>query len=124
SRQDEFGWDNYGPAHLAEIRGAVDANGKIVAWEYQAWGHDPTGVGTAPQLLTVGMPQRGGGPGGGAGRTAPPAGGDLARGIGPAGDGARGGGARGGGGTRNGGGDGGLYQIRISQNDMYAIPNR
>jgi nicotinate dehydrogenase subunit B len=50
SRQDEFGWDNFGPAHLAEIRGAVDANGKIVAWEYQAWGYDGTGVGSAPQL--------------------------------------------------------------------------
>ena len=47
SRQDEFGWDNYGPAHLAEMRGAVDANGKIVAFEYQAWGHDGNGVGTA-----------------------------------------------------------------------------
>ena len=55
SRQDEFGWDNYGPAHLAEIRGAVDADGKIAAWEYQAWGYDSTGVGTAPQLLTVGI---------------------------------------------------------------------
>jgi nicotinate dehydrogenase subunit B len=124
SRQDEFGWDNYGPAHLAEIRGAVDANGKIVAWEYKAWGHDPTGVGTAPQLLTVGMPQRGGGPGGGAGRAAAPAGGDAARGVGPAPADGRGGGQRGGVGTRNSGVDGGLYQIRISQNDMYDIPNR
>ena len=44
SRQDEFGWDNYGPAHLAEMRGAVDAAGKIVAFEYQAWGHDGTGL--------------------------------------------------------------------------------
>ena len=30
SRQDEFGYDNFGPAHLADIRAAVDANGKIV----------------------------------------------------------------------------------------------
>jgi CO/xanthine dehydrogenase Mo-binding subunit len=101
SRQDEFGWDNYGPAHLAEIRGAVDSNGKIVAWEYQAWGYDTTGVGSAPQLLTVGIPQRGGG----AGRAAAPA-------------------AQGGPATRPSGVDGGLYQIRISQNEMYDIPNR
>ena len=40
SRQDEFGWDNYGPAHLADVRGAVNAQGKIVAFDYQAWGHD------------------------------------------------------------------------------------
>src|SRR6185503_18966263 len=84
SREDEFGWDNYGPAHLADIRGAVDANGKIVAWEYQAWGYDGTGVGSAPQLLSVGIPQRGGGPGG-AGRGGAPAGGDAARGVGPVG---------------------------------------
>src|SRR6185295_12548006 len=107
---------NYGPAHLAEIRGAVDAHGKIAAWEYQAWGYDGTGVGTAPQLLTVGIPQRGGGAGG-AGRGGAPSGGDAARGIGPGGDSARGRV------TRNAGVDGGLYQIRISQNYMYDIPN-
>jgi len=102
SRQDEFGWDNYGPAHLADIHGAVDANGKIVAWEYQAWGYDTTGVGSAPQLLTVGTPQRGGGRGGAGGAGTPP-GGVV---------------------TRPAGVDGGLYQIRMSQNDMYDIPNR
>ena len=38
-RHDEFGWDNYGPAHLADIRAGVDANGKIVGYEYQGWQH-------------------------------------------------------------------------------------
>jgi CO/xanthine dehydrogenase Mo-binding subunit len=100
SRQDEFGWDNYGPAHLAEMRGAVDANGKIVAFEYQAWGHDGSGVGTASQLLAVEGPSVAG-PGFGA----PVAGGQRGgRGGAPA--------------------IGGLYQVRISQNDMYDIPNR
>jgi CO/xanthine dehydrogenase Mo-binding subunit len=113
SRQDEFGWDNYGPAHLAEIRGAVDASGKIIAWEYQAWGYDGTGVGTAAQLLTVGVPQRGGGPGGGRANANAAA----ARGAGSAAA------PRTEAGTRNSP-DGGLYQIRISQNDMYDIPNR
>jgi CO/xanthine dehydrogenase Mo-binding subunit len=45
ARHDEFGWDNYGPALHAEIRGAVDANGKIVAFEYQGWGHYGGGFG-------------------------------------------------------------------------------
>ena len=39
SREDEHGWDNYGPALLSDVRGAVDANGKLVALDYQAWGH-------------------------------------------------------------------------------------
>jgi CO/xanthine dehydrogenase Mo-binding subunit len=38
-RWDEHGWDNYGPAHLAEVRAGVDANGKIVAYEYHGWQH-------------------------------------------------------------------------------------
>jgi nicotinate dehydrogenase subunit B len=85
SRQDEFGWDNYGPAHLADIRGAVDAAGRIVAWEYQAWGHGQVGVGVAEQLAQ------------GTARPAPEQGLNTV---------------------------GGLYQVRLSQNDMYDIPNR
>ena len=38
-RWDEHGWDNYGPAHLAEVRAAIDANGKLVAYEYHGWQH-------------------------------------------------------------------------------------
>jgi CO/xanthine dehydrogenase Mo-binding subunit len=37
-RWDEHGWDNYGPAQLMDIRGGVDANGKIVAFEYTHFG--------------------------------------------------------------------------------------
>ncbi len=36
-RQDEHGWDPKGPAQLHELRGAVDANGNILAWETQLW---------------------------------------------------------------------------------------
>jgi nicotinate dehydrogenase subunit B len=36
---DEFGWDNYGPAHLADVRAGVDTGGKIIAYEYQGWQH-------------------------------------------------------------------------------------
>jgi CO/xanthine dehydrogenase Mo-binding subunit len=39
SRGDELGWDNYGPAHLAEVRAAADANGKVVGFEYHGWQH-------------------------------------------------------------------------------------
>ena len=35
-RWDEHGWDNYSPAVLADVRGAVDARGKIVALDYTA----------------------------------------------------------------------------------------
>jgi nicotinate dehydrogenase subunit B len=36
-REDEHGWDPKGPAQLHELRGAVDANGNISAWETQMW---------------------------------------------------------------------------------------
>jgi nicotinate dehydrogenase subunit B len=36
-RQDEHGWDPKGPAQLHELRGAIDANGNISAWETQMW---------------------------------------------------------------------------------------
>jgi CO/xanthine dehydrogenase Mo-binding subunit len=85
SRQDEFGWDNYGPAHLADVRGAVDANGKIIAWEYRAWGHGNAGA-SIPEQLSQETP-----------RPAPEQGMNVV---------------------------GGLYQVRLSQNDMYDIPNR
>jgi nicotinate dehydrogenase subunit B len=36
-RHDEHGWDPKGPAQLLELRGGVDAEGRIVAWETQMW---------------------------------------------------------------------------------------
>jgi CO/xanthine dehydrogenase Mo-binding subunit len=38
-RWDEHGWDNYGPAHVGEVRAAIDAGGKLVAYEYHGWQH-------------------------------------------------------------------------------------
>ena len=38
-RWDELGWDDYGPAHLADVRAGIDANGKLVAYEYHGWQH-------------------------------------------------------------------------------------
>jgi CO/xanthine dehydrogenase Mo-binding subunit len=49
-RWDEHGWDNFGPAHVGEVRAAADAAGKLVAYEYQGWHHNWSGVETAAQL--------------------------------------------------------------------------
>jgi CO/xanthine dehydrogenase Mo-binding subunit len=38
-RWDEHGWDNYGPAHLAEVRAGINADGKLIAYEYHGWQH-------------------------------------------------------------------------------------
>jgi nicotinate dehydrogenase subunit B len=83
SRQDEFGYDNFGPAHLADIRAAVDADGKIIAFEYQQWSHAGP-FDTAVEHFAKGTDSNVFDPPNGAG----------------------------------------LYQIRLSQNDMYDIPNR
>ncbi len=34
-RWDELGWDNYGPAHVGQVRAAADASGKLIAYEYR-----------------------------------------------------------------------------------------
>jgi nicotinate dehydrogenase subunit B len=49
-RWDELGWDNYGPAHVGEVRAGADASGKIVAYEYQGWHHNWANVETTAQL--------------------------------------------------------------------------
>jgi len=49
-RWDEHGWDNFGPAHVGEARAAADANGKIVAYEYQGWQHGWSGTEASAQL--------------------------------------------------------------------------
>ena len=37
SRRDEMAWENYGFAYVIDQRAGVDANGTIVAWDYEAW---------------------------------------------------------------------------------------
>ena len=49
-RWDEHGWDNYGPAHVGEIRAAADASGKIVAYQYDGWHHNWSAMETSAQL--------------------------------------------------------------------------
>jgi nicotinate dehydrogenase subunit B len=54
-RWDEMGWDNYGPAHLADVRAGVDADGNIVAFEYHGWHHGWATAETS-QELALGAP--------------------------------------------------------------------
>ncbi|HXQ27608.1 MAG TPA: molybdopterin cofactor-binding domain-containing protein [Candidatus Acidoferrales bacterium] len=49
-RWDEHGWDLYGPAHVGEIRAAADADGKIVAYQYDGWHHNWSAIETSAQL--------------------------------------------------------------------------
>jgi nicotinate dehydrogenase subunit B len=36
-RHDEHGWDNYAPSQVTDVRAGVDANGKIVAYDYTGY---------------------------------------------------------------------------------------
>ena len=49
-RADEHGWDNYGPAHFAEVSMGVDAAGKVVAYQYDGWQHGWMVAETSEQL--------------------------------------------------------------------------
>ena len=49
-RWEEYGWDNFGPAHVGEVRAAADAGGKLVAYEYQGWQHGWSGTEASAQL--------------------------------------------------------------------------
>jgi CO/xanthine dehydrogenase Mo-binding subunit len=53
-RWDEHGWANYGPATMVDIRGGVDARGKLVALDYT--GFQIPGSGAWPAEQMVGMP--------------------------------------------------------------------
>ncbi len=61
-RWDEHGWDNYGPAHVAEVSAGIDAAGKIVAYTYSGWQHGWSGVETSEQLTGTPPAERPAGP--------------------------------------------------------------
>src|SRR5262249_15016512 len=52
-RKDEPGGEPKGPAMLMEVRGAVDGQGNVVAWDYQVWTptHSTRPGGMAANLL-------------------------------------------------------------------------
>ncbi len=61
-RWDEHGWDNYGPAHLADIRAGIDTDGNLIAYEYHGWQHGWTALSTIHDIaLGVITPERAGG---------------------------------------------------------------
>lgn len=37
SRKDEMAWENYGLAFVIDQQAGVDANGNLIAWDYEAW---------------------------------------------------------------------------------------
>jgi CO/xanthine dehydrogenase Mo-binding subunit len=49
-RSDEHGWDTYGPAHLGEVKVAANADGRIVAYQYDGWQHNWSQVEATQQL--------------------------------------------------------------------------
>ena len=61
-RWDELGWDNYGPAHLGDIRAGVDADGKLVGYEYHGWQHTWMVTETSQQLAIGTAPAESDGP--------------------------------------------------------------
>jgi CO/xanthine dehydrogenase Mo-binding subunit len=61
-RWDEHGWDNYGPAHTADVKIAIDGNGKVVAFEYHGWQHTWSATETSAQLAVGQAPSEGDGP--------------------------------------------------------------
>jgi CO/xanthine dehydrogenase Mo-binding subunit len=59
-RWDEHGWDNYGPAHVGEVRASADSAGRIIAYEYHGWQHNWSNVETSTQLTGVAAAERDG----------------------------------------------------------------
>jgi CO/xanthine dehydrogenase Mo-binding subunit len=51
SRQDEMAWENYGYAYVIDQRLGLDSEGRILAWDYEAW--FPT-LGSRPRTGTPG----------------------------------------------------------------------
>jgi nicotinate dehydrogenase subunit B len=58
TRADEHGWDNYGPAHLGDVRAAADSQGRIVAYEYHGWQHNWFNVEPSAQLAGTAPAER------------------------------------------------------------------
>jgi CO/xanthine dehydrogenase Mo-binding subunit len=50
-RHDEHGWDNYAPAQVTDVRAGIDANGKLVAYDYTGYFHGWMSTETTQELL-------------------------------------------------------------------------
>ncbi len=58
-RWDEMGWDQFGPAQLADMRGGIDASGKIVAYDYTVLGQPGTTLDLTRELTGTPYPTPG-----------------------------------------------------------------
>ena len=58
-RWDEHGWDGYGPAQLMDLRGGVDANGNLVAYDYTQLGQPGSSIDTTDELRGTPYPTPG-----------------------------------------------------------------
>jgi CO/xanthine dehydrogenase Mo-binding subunit len=60
-RADEHKWENYGQPYLHQMRGGLDANGNVVAWDYVAWtaarGGRPGPPANLPSGVLMGFPE-------------------------------------------------------------------
>jgi len=61
-RWDEHGWDFYQPAHTADVKIAMDASGKLLAYEYHGWHHTWSQTETTAQLAAGSPATEGDGP--------------------------------------------------------------
>jgi nicotinate dehydrogenase subunit B len=53
-REQEHAWEPYGPAMVSKARAALDANGRVVDWEYEVWSNThSTRPGGAGSLLAA-----------------------------------------------------------------------
>jgi CO/xanthine dehydrogenase Mo-binding subunit len=56
-RWDEHGWDQFGPAQATDVQAGIDANGKLVAYDYSAFNHGWTQVvESSAQLSGIPLP--------------------------------------------------------------------
>jgi len=53
SRHDEHGWEPKGPAQLDEVKAALDADGRIIAWDFADYGQPWTASGLTPLLASL-----------------------------------------------------------------------
>ena len=58
-RWDENGWDLFGPAQLMDVRGGIDASGKIVAYDFVSLSQPPSNFPTTRELLGEAIPAPG-----------------------------------------------------------------
>jgi CO/xanthine dehydrogenase Mo-binding subunit len=55
SRQDEFVWEPKAPAMVMEVRGGLDLQGNVVAWDYQVWSPSHVARAHSPEQLVAGQ---------------------------------------------------------------------